>query len=229
MQNLAKKLSSNEIIELDEYLKNNIDAENVNSITRLDAAFKVINMQPELVFPSQWQSMLFGELEFESDEQVMYFFDLVHRFYNQTNDSTRKGDLKPLLLHKKKKLSVTKAPENVIKEWCLQLLETSRLCKGILPTNDNVVIDLLPFAVLSDTFSLIGEKDDDGNEITDDSHHKKLFLDSFERNLKLLKTSYSEKVSADILPFKRPRSKTGRNELCVCGSGQKYKKCCLNK
>ena len=23
--------------------------------------------------------------------------------------------------------------------------------------------------------------------------------------------------------------KPGRNELCPCGSGQKYKKCCLNK
>jgi hypothetical protein len=23
--------------------------------------------------------------------------------------------------------------------------------------------------------------------------------------------------------------KLGRNELCFCGSGQKYKKCCLNK
>ena len=32
-----------------------------------------------------------------------------------------------------------------------------------------------------------------------------------------------------ILPFRRPTRKVGRNEPCLCGSGRKYKKCCLDK
>lgn len=32
-----------------------------------------------------------------------------------------------------------------------------------------------------------------------------------------------------VVPFKRASSKVGRNEPCPCGSGKKYKKCCLNK
>jgi len=32
-----------------------------------------------------------------------------------------------------------------------------------------------------------------------------------------------------VVPFKRGSSKVGRNEPCPCGSGKKYKKCCLNK
>lgn len=32
-----------------------------------------------------------------------------------------------------------------------------------------------------------------------------------------------------VVPFKRTSSKVGRNEPCPCGSGKKYKKCCLNK
>ncbi len=32
-----------------------------------------------------------------------------------------------------------------------------------------------------------------------------------------------------VLPFKRKSAKIGRNEPCLCGSGKKYKKCCLNK
>jgi len=27
----------------------------------------------------------------------------------------------------------------------------------------------------------------------------------------------------------RVEKKPGRNEPCICGSGKKYKKCCLNK
>jgi len=34
---------------------------------------------------------------------------------------------------------------------------------------------------------------------------------------------------AKVVPFKRDSPKVGRNEPCPCGSGKKYKKCCLNK
>jgi hypothetical protein len=33
----------------------------------------------------------------------------------------------------------------------------------------------------------------------------------------------------NVVPFKRKSEKIGRNEPCPCGSGKKYKKCCLNK
>jgi uncharacterized protein YecA (UPF0149 family) len=31
-----------------------------------------------------------------------------------------------------------------------------------------------------------------------------------------------------VLPKLKNRSKVGRNALCPCGSGRKYKRCCLN-
>jgi len=31
------------------------------------------------------------------------------------------------------------------------------------------------------------------------------------------------------VPITRDSSKTGRNKICSCGSGKKYKKCCINK
>jgi hypothetical protein len=30
-------------------------------------------------------------------------------------------------------------------------------------------------------------------------------------------------------PYRRPEPKIGRNDACPCGSGQKYKRCCLGK
>jgi len=32
-----------------------------------------------------------------------------------------------------------------------------------------------------------------------------------------------------VVPFKRDSPKVGRNDPCPCGSGKKYKKCCLDK
>jgi uncharacterized protein YecA (UPF0149 family) len=34
---------------------------------------------------------------------------------------------------------------------------------------------------------------------------------------------------APPLPYRRESPKIGRNEACPCGSGQKHKRCCLNK
>jgi hypothetical protein len=34
---------------------------------------------------------------------------------------------------------------------------------------------------------------------------------------------------ASVVPFRREVPKVGRNDPCPCGSGKKYKKCCLNK
>jgi hypothetical protein len=35
-------------------------------------------------------------------------------------------------------------------------------------------------------------------------------------------------IGGTVVPFKRESPKVGRNEPCPCGSGKKYKKCCLN-
>lgn len=48
---------------------------------------------------------------------------------------------------------------------------------------------------------------------------------SRERISYLKKISYSEKKT----PKKNTKTKTGRNDPCPCGSGKKYKKCCLKK
>jgi hypothetical protein len=57
-----------------------------------------------------------------------------------------------------------------------------------------------------------------------------------EEELSELAKKHKEKKSSEalderknIVPFKRDTPKVGRNEPCPCGSGKKYKKCCLNK
>jgi HEAT repeat protein len=48
---------------------------------------------------------------------------------------------------------------------------------------------------------------------------------NYRKNKEQSKLENGEKV----VPFKRDLPKIGRNEPCPCGSGLKYKKCCLNK
>jgi len=44
--------------------------------------------------------------------------------------------------------------------------------------------------------------------------------------VRALKNAFLEKIQ--VKPITRPGSKLGRNDPCPCGSGQKYKKCCMD-
>lgn len=46
---------------------------------------------------------------------------------------------------------------------------------------------------------------------------------------KALTGSYLEAASGKSKPIVRAGSKIGRNDPCPCGSGKKYKKCCLGE
>ena len=45
--------------------------------------------------------------------------------------------------------------------------------------------------------------------------------------VRALKTPYEEAASGKRKPITRPGSKIGRNDPCPCGSGKKYKACCM--
>ena len=54
-------------------------------------------------------------------------------------------------------------------------------------------------------------------------------LDELAFNYNKKKVAEAHGSSGHVAPFKREEPKIGRNEPCSCGSGKKYKKCCLGK
>jgi hypothetical protein len=46
--------------------------------------------------------------------------------------------------------------------------------------------------------------------------------------VRALQPAFLESISGKGKPIVRPGSKIGRNDPCPCGSGLKYKKCCMN-
>ena len=71
-------------------------------------------------------------------------------------------------------------------------------------------------------------------EVIDDSKEVKAEPEkklSFEEWVKeqIWTKPFRKRFNISIPPFKRKSKKIRRNEKCKCGSGLKYKKCCLNK
>jgi hypothetical protein len=47
--------------------------------------------------------------------------------------------------------------------------------------------------------------------------------------VRALSEAYDDAASGKLKPIVRPGSKLNRNDPCPCGSGKKYKKCCMNE
>ncbi len=91
---------------------------------------------------------------------------------------------------------------------------------------------LLPFGVLANKFAVKGKKDRDGNIINDDSEYRALYKNSLLDHVKKIQKywlhahSHSAHAAKHEEPL-RNNNKIGRNDVCPCGSGKKYKKCCI--
>ena len=46
---------------------------------------------------------------------------------------------------------------------------------------------------------------------------------------KQLERNLAKRISGVTMPIVRKRTKWGRNWLCLCGSGKKYKRCCMTE
>jgi len=68
-----------------------------------------------------------------------------------------------------------------------------------------------------DTAEEDAEEEEDNNNNDDDESHKRSASDDFQR------------LPPAFTPIRNAAPKVGRNDPCPCGSGKKYKKCCMDK
>ena len=231
LNNLNTALTEKEFNELDEFLLSDDTPEECMDISTLDGFLTALAIGPNTVMPSQWQPIVFGEtpedeMNWESMEKAQRILSLLHRLSNtivndfQTNpemfepvfyESTRGGK------------SVT-----IYDEWCVGFM------RGVELSYD-------------DWAPLVKSKD-----------HKKFFapltLFGTEEGWKLLEEQnketaiphedWEEMIRFSVisiheywLPFRKAHhsvkyqavsNKIGRNDPCPCGSGKKFKKCCMN-
>ena len=92
MKKLNIPLNSNELTEL------NLSLEKVGlSLSYLHGLFCTVNALPSMMAPSQWQAIIFDDLEFDSEQELERTIALIFRFYNSVNENLRDDNFKPFL------------------------------------------------------------------------------------------------------------------------------------
>ncbi len=171
-----------------------------------------------------WVFYALGEdKSFLEKSEATEILDLLLRFHNSTAKSLLCEVTHRLMMYKEDRLYMLEdAPEEEIERWCEGYLEGMDFVGG---WDDDVVAMTLPIGVLANQFDLIGKPGPDGIIVKDDAEWRKFYREILPEVTKDIYCElYEQREDAQTIKD----IKTGRNDLCPCGSSLKYKKCCIN-
>lgn len=229
-----KMLSESELAKLSAFLNTSFAGAKPMPLTQVHGFLCAILSTPNLIMPSQWQPVLFGGApEFNSMEEAQEIIGLLMQLNNQISRQLRgEGKFELLLWDQNKKVALAECSFETLADWCKGYLQGTRL-DPLWHTDEEGIMLLLPFGVLANELDLKGDEDADGNIIQDEMPFKERFKS---RLLEYIKKNYyywedyrnSPPIYDEEESYQRISVKIGRNDPCPCGSGKKYKKCCID-
>ncbi len=178
---------------------------------------------PEAIPPSHWLPALWGddvdEPEWETSDDLQAFISAALTMHNEINAEFYDGIFKPLF---QKQQDTGDEYLRVEIEWCLGFI----LALPLWPKLSSQQAKALN-TTLESLWLFISE--------TEEETLKSLTKKEIKQQLKRIGTSvvylFDQLVANPSLftePFLRDTPKVGRNDPCPCGSGKKYKRCCLH-
>jgi uncharacterized protein len=222
---LPNPLSDEEINKLSDIL-DSFSNENAMTLEMLDGFFTALHCCPTLVPPRRYLHKIYGNEEdendvpFENEKQFYIFFELLMRYWNDIGSQLRGREFRAAL---------EDIPE-IGTGWSVGFLRGALLVEGNFESmmrDEDEIMAFMPIFMLAfgnekfDNFPSLFEV-----EIT--PKMRKELAKTLSVSAMFLHSRFNAfakgKVSAPTYS-----NKIGRNDPCHCGSGKKYKKCCLNK
>lgn len=232
MSDIFSILSESEIERLDQFLLNRIDEdadtegkdEGVFDVSMLDGFFTAIVSGPVMVPPSQWLPAIWGDFEpeWENEKEFEAIFTLLMRHMNGIVDTLMQHpqDFEPLFLER----DVEGKAYTIVDEWCEGYWRGVTLAGGQWDEGgQDMTILLTPITAFTSKTNWQGH-DFTENEVEN-------IQGAITSNVREIHAFWLARRSENILssqPVRRQEPRVGRNDPCPCGSGKKYKKCCLH-
>lgn len=226
---LSQPLSLQELDDLDELLLSlgeRLDEEAgeevgcILDISELDGFLTAIASAPVLLPPSQWLPAVWGGAlpTFATQEEGKTVMSLLLRHYNTVNETLRENpeNFSMLLQYRE----VDGREYEIVDEWCLGYLRGVSVSPEIwVPV---IQRETQLFAVLR----LFGSEEGWQEQETFAPAQLDELRESLPDVVWMIYLRAREQ-EAGAVPYRREQTKAGRNDPCPCGSGKKYKQCCL--
>ena len=230
MSNPYEMLSQDELNRLNDFLLNRVPEdeededwaekdEGIIGISMLDGFFTAIISNLHPIMPSQWIPVVWGDYEpvWESETDAMEIFSLMMRHMNSIAHFLMEEPehFEPVFLQ----TSIDGETHRIVDDWCEGYLMGMKLDEAywdsVQTKVNKLLIPIYIFGTLDFVDSLERMSVKKINEFQD-------AIAPAVRELHAISLKY-RKTGSQI---RRDAPKTGRNDLCPCGSGLKYKKCC---
>ncbi|MCD6026981.1 MAG: YecA family protein [Solimicrobium sp.] len=222
---LDKPLSDSEFDELDNFLMSKAVGDDGMTMDALHGYLTAIAIGPEFIPLSEWLPNVWGlegaQPKFSSEKQSERIINLIARFMNEI-----------LIIFEV-------APKEFEPLFCIQELEGKEIIDGEtwawgfwegmqLRADAWEQLNQSPLAPLLHPIYLLGANEISGEEtelVNDPVKCHKLAIE-VEAAIPHLHQYWLSKRTSEVTTFRRDGPKQGRNEICNCGSGKKYKDCC---
>jgi uncharacterized protein len=224
-------LTEAEFDKLDRLLLDRIDEdvdptgkdEGILDISELDGFFTAVVSGPVMVPSSQWLPAVWGDFKpvWRDEKEFEEIFSLMVRLMNGIAATLMESpqDFEPVFMEH----TVNDRTHVIVDEWCEGYFRGVKLAADQWDTGGGEMRVLLTpiFAFTSDT-------DWRGHEFNPDeveNLQKAVVVNVRDIHAFWLARRSIQAPAGDTVQHESPRP--GRNDPCPCGSGRKYKKCCL--
>lgn len=230
---LSRKLSEDEMDELSSILSG-FTHEKAMSLEEVDGFFTAIHCSPTMISINHFLSDIWGdetgeeEAPFENIEELNHFLNLLMRFWNDVGNRCNEEIFLPVM-ELDQETGLVKG-----NEWARGFLRGAGISGGFkeMMKNENEGGSFIPI------FALAHEHDEDPRSR---SFQQPLTQEKREEIIAYLSAGVTRiyryfashrkrhaKMERESHTIRRVSEKSGRNDPCSCGSGLKYKKCCLH-
>ncbi len=194
-----------------------------SDLSTIDGLLTAVATSPEPIHPDEWLKLIFSEQAFkhleERGEQLKVYEYLI-RHLNGIEAILTKVPEKYHPLFRERDLSDT--VEVVVDNWCRGYVQGIQLCASQWREQAaQIEAWLKPIMVFAQPANSATRSN------LDKSNAKSMKV-AIEENARLLHQFWLDKRTSKRkqYPFIREYPKLGRNDLCYCGSGKKFKLCC---
>jgi uncharacterized protein len=228
---LSDPLSDEEIERLQTILLDRVDEdavtdgsdEGVLDVSELDGLLTAVVSGPVTILPSRWLPAVWGDFEptWHSVDDYGEFMSMLMRHMNSIVETLIEEPeaFEPMYLeHIWKGKAVS-----VVDEWCEGYMRGVSLAADEWRAGSPEIADLL-----TPIRAFTAATDWQAHELSEPQAAK--LRDAIAPNVRALHAYWlarRAKETQSLARQARPSLRVGRNEPCPCGSGKKYKKCCL--
>lgn len=217
--------SSDSVDVLEKYLSYFANESSILNVSELDGFFAALACAPQMIAPSQWMPQIWGGQsqmpEWESEDEFKVVVAALMNYYNQVMQYFQDGNFKPLFLESKK---ADGSESLIVEDWCEGFARGLSAWGEMPPAQmDKLLLLIEPITLFITAEGYAALKTMNDEEVF---RQQRKITD----NVRRIHTSFSHPIP-DKQPAREPviaPQKAGRNDPCPCGSGQKFKKCCLH-